>query len=77
MRGCSRGSCAARSGVGQGRAPGHDVVRAGVEGWTPGEEQDRVGQWLRNAAKVGLPAPGSRVGRVGADDTSHFTFSSR
>ena len=50
-----------------------DVVREASEVYR--EEQDRVGQWLRECCELEVAAPGSRVGGVGADDTSHFTFS--
>lgn len=50
-----------------------DVVREASEVYR--EEQDRVGQWLHECCELEVAAPGSRVGAVGADDTSHFTFS--
>ena len=50
-----------------------DVVREASEVYR--EEQDRVGQWLHECCEVESAVPGSRVGAVGADDTSHFTFS--
>lgn len=53
------------------RAP--DVVREASEVYR--EEQDRVGQWLHECCELEVAAPGSRVAGVGADDTSHFTFS--
>ncbi len=52
-----------------------DVVREASEVYR--EEQDRVGQWLHECCELesAVPGSGSRVGGVGADDTSHFTFS--
>lgn len=50
-----------------------DVVREASEVYR--EEQDRVGQWLHECCELESAVPGSRVGGVGADDTSHFTFS--
>ena len=50
-----------------------DVVREASEVYR--EEQDRVGQWLHECCELEVAAPGSRVGGVGADDVSGFTYS--
>lgn len=50
-----------------------DVVREASEVYR--EEQDRVRQWIHECCELEVAAPGSRVGGVGADDTSQFTFS--
>ncbi len=50
-----------------------DVVREASEVYR--EEQDRVRQWIHECCELETAVPGSRVGGVGADDTSHFTFS--